>query len=98
MYAADKWEDYEVLDTGDGMKLERWGKVILSRPDPQVIWPRQEDSAWSKADAKYHRSPKGGGEWEFVRRLPEKWTVRYGDLSFIVHPTNFKHTGLERRC
>ena len=94
MYAADKWEDYEVLDTGDGMKLERWGKVILSRPDPQVIWPRQEDSAWSKADAKYHRSPKGGGEWEFVRRLPEKWTVRYGDLSFIVHPTNFKHTGL----
>ena len=94
MYIADKWRDYEVLDTGDGMKLERWGKIILSRPDPQVIWPRQNEELWSKADAKYHRSSKGGGEWEFIRPLPDKWQVGYGDLRFIVHPTSFKHTGL----
>ena len=94
MYIANGWKDYEVLDTGDGMKLERWGKVILSRPDPQVIWPKSRPELWAKADARYHRSDKGGGEWEFLKKLPERWTVKYGSLEFYVHPTNFKHTGL----
>ena len=94
MFIANGWKDYEVLDTGDGMKLERWGKVILSRPDPQVIWPKSRPELWSKADAQYHRSAKGGGEWEFLRKLPDRWTVKYGSLEFYVHPTNFKHTGL----
>ena len=94
MYIADGWKDYEVLDTGDGMKLERWGKVILSRPDPQVLWPKQKPELWQKADAQYHRSSKGGGEWEFLKKLPERWTIKYNELSFYVHPTNFKHTGL----
>ena len=94
MYIADGWQDYEVLDTGDGLKLERWGSIVLSRPDPQVIWPKSNPERWDRADARYHRSSKGGGEWEFVKKLPESWTVRYQSLSFIVHPTNFKHTGL----
>ncbi len=94
MFTADGWKDYEVLDTGEGMKLERWGRIILSRPDPQAIWPKQCPELWKKADAQYHRSQKGGGEWEFLKKLPERWNVEYGELKFIVHPTNFKHTGL----
>ena len=94
MFIANDWKDYEVLDTGDGEKLERWGRVILSRPDPQAIWPKQAPEKWARADAIYHRSARGGGEWEFLKNLPEKWTVRYRDLQFYVHPTSFKHTGL----
>ena len=94
MYISDGWQDYEVLDCGDGLKLERWGSIILSRPDPQAIWPKAEPALWAKADARYHRSSKGGGEWEFLRCLPESWTVKYKALEFIVHPTSFKHTGL----
>ena len=94
MYVASGWKDYEVIDTGDGEKLERWENVILRRPDPQAIWPKQSPSLWERADAWYHRSPKGGGEWEFFKKLPERWTVRYGDLQFYVRPTGFKHTGL----
>ena len=74
MFIADGWKDYEVLDTGDGEKLERWGEIILRRPDPQAIWPKQQPDMWRRADAHYHRSTKGGGEWEFLRRLPERWT------------------------
>ena len=94
MYIASGWKDYEVIDTGDGEKLERWDSVILRRPDPQAIWPKQNPTLWEKADAWYHRSQKGGGEWEFFKKLPERWTVRYGDLRFYVRPTGFKHTGL----
>ena len=94
MFIASDWRDYEVIDTGDGEKLERWADVVLRRPDPQAIWPKQREALWQKADAWYHRSTKGGGEWEFFRALPERWTVRYGDLSFYVRPTGFKHTGL----
>ena len=94
MFTADMWKDYEVLDTGDGEKLERWGKVVLRRPDPQAIWPKQRPEIWNKVDAHYHRSAKGGGEWEFFKKLPEKWTIKYRDLDFYVHPTGFKHTGL----
>ncbi len=94
MFIASEWKDYEVLDTGDGEKLERWRDIVLRRPDPQAIWPRQRPELWAKADAHYHRSAKGGGEWEFFRRLPERWTVKYGELEFYVRPTGFKHTGL----
>lgn len=94
MYIASQWKDYEVIDTGDGEKLERWEDIILRRPDPQAIWPKQSPRLWEKADAWYHRSQKGGGEWEFFKKLPERWTVRYGDLKFYVRPTGFKHTGL----
>lgn len=94
MYLASNWRDYEVLDCGGGEKLERWQDVILRRPDPQAIWPQQNPDLWAQADAWYHRSERGGGEWEFFRRLPERWTVRYGALSFYVRPTGFKHTGL----
>ena len=94
MYIANQWQDYEVLDTGEGEKLERWGDIILRRPDPQAIWPKQQPRIWNQADAHYHRSAKGGGEWEFRRKLPEKWIIKYRDLQFFVRPTGFKHTGL----
>lgn len=91
---ADKWKDYELIDMGDGEKLERWGNVILQRPDPQVIWPKSKPELWGKADAVYHRSSHGGGNWEKVKKLPDKWTVAYGPLKFSVKTMSFKHTGL----
>ncbi|MBR0514334.1 MAG: class I SAM-dependent methyltransferase [Clostridia bacterium] len=94
MFIADTWTDYEVMDTGDGEKLERWGKIILRRPDPQTIWPKGRESLWKQAQAHYHRSDRGGGEWEFKEKLPERWTVGHGSLRFYVRPTGFKHTGL----
>ena len=94
MFLATGWNDYEVLDTGDGEKLERWGNIILQRPDPQTIWPKAEPGLWEKADAVYHRSEKGGGQWEFRKTLPERWTVQWEKLKFFVRPTGFKHTGL----
>lgn len=93
MILADSWEDYEILDCGDGMKKERWGEHILVRPDPQVIWPLQSGD-WGEFDAYYHRSKKGGGKWEFKRRLPEFWTISHRRRVFKIRPTNFKHTGL----
>ena len=94
MFLADTWKDYEVLDTGDGEKLERWGDIILRRPDPQTIWPKGNETLWRKAQAHYHRSDRGGGEWEFLAKLPERWTIRHDDLAFWVRPTGFKHMGL----
>lgn len=95
MLLADDWKDYELIDTGGGEKLERWGKYSLIRPDPQAIWPVVgNERAWSSVDAHYHRSSSGGGKWEYMNRLPEQWTVSYGNLSFYVEPTGFKHTGL----
>lgn len=94
MFRCDQWQDYAVLDTGDGEKLERWKDVILRRPDPQVIWPKANPSLWEKADAWYRRSETGGGTWTFFRQLPERWVVVLGDLRFYVRPTGFKHTGL----
>ena len=94
MFLCDQWQDYEVLDTGDGEKLERWKDVVLCRPDPQVIWPKAKPSLWETADARYLRSSSGGGEWQFYRKLPERWVLRLGDLKFYVRPTGFKHTGL----
>ena len=94
MFLADSWTDYEVLDTGDGEKLERWGDIILRRPDPQTIWPKGKEALWRKAMAHYHRSERGGGEWEFLQKLPDRWTVCHEGLTFWVRPTGFKHTGL----
>lgn len=92
---ANNWLDYECIDTGNKEKLERWGSIVLRRPDPQVLWPiADEDEAWKKAHARYHRSKSGGGHWEFLKKLPEHWTVSYQDLCFKVAPTGFKHTGL----
>lgn len=94
MYITEDWNDYECIDTGDGEKLERWGNITLRRPDPQVIWPIKNHKLWTKADATYIRSSSGGGQWEFNKSIPDRWSIRYRDLAFHVHPTNFKHTGL----
>ncbi len=94
MFIAEHWQDYQVLDTGDGMKLERWGNVVVSRPDPQVIWDKQAPALWDQAHAQYERSAKGGGQWHFTKKLPERWQIRYQDLSFHIRPTGFKHMGL----
>ena len=91
---AGKWKDYRLIDAGDRNKLEQWGDVVLVRPDPQAIWHRHDVPQWNDPDAIYHRSSKGGGSWEFRRKLPEYWTISYRDLKFKVSPTNFKHTGL----
>lgn len=94
MWIADKWNDYEVLDTSNGEKLERWGDYILVRPDPQVIWDTPHNHAgWKNRNGHYHRSAKGGGEWEFFHLLDE-WSIRYRDLVFRLKPFSFKHTGL----
>lgn len=99
MWIADKWSDYEVLDTSCGEKLERWGDYVLVRPDPQVIWNTPKElNGWKRPDGHYHRSPKGGGEWEFFR-LPQEWNISYNGknrlgLTFNLKPFSFKHTGL----
>lgn len=95
MILTDRWQEYELLDAGNGAKLERWGEVILERPDPQAIWSAEK---WSDQDAIYNRSSKGGGKWNYLRELPDSWEITYpstlGDLHFRVEPTGFKHTGL----
>ena len=94
MRKADKWKDYRLIDASDGEKLESWGGVRLVRPVPQVIWKTPKGQGWKNADAVYHRSQRGGGEWEYKKKLPESWTVSYRELSFNIRPTGFKHTGL----
>lgn len=94
MWIADNWKDYEIVDTSNGEKLERWGDYFLLRPDPQVTWNTpKSDNRWNKLNAHYHRTPKGGGNWEFFN-LPEQWTINYKDLTFNLKPFTFKHTGL----
>ena len=94
MWIADNWKEYEILDTSGGEKLERWGEYLLIRPDPQVIWNTpKHDTAWKRPDGHYHRSTKGGGNWEFFS-LPEIWTIHYRELTFQLKPFHFKHTGL----
>ncbi|ULO09401.1 class I SAM-dependent methyltransferase [Paenibacillus sp. 19GGS1-52] len=95
MYIASDWKDYEVIDTGGGEKLERWGDIILRRPDPQIIWPLAHETAkWRDVHGHYHRSAAGGGEWDMKKAIPEDWKISYGKLKFHLRPTNFKHTGL----
>ena len=94
MWIADQWKDYEVLDTSEGEKLERWGDYLLVRPDPQVIWNTPKElPGWRKMNGHYHRSSKGGGEWEFFD-LPKQWEIAYKELRFNLKPFSFKHTGL----
>ena len=94
MWLADNWKDYEVLDTSNGEKLERWGNYLLVRPDPQVVWNTPHTNpGWKKKNGHYHRSSKGGGEWEFFS-LPQQWSIHYGKLTFQLKPFSFKHTGL----
>ena len=95
MKLANNWKDYKILDMADGQKLERWGNVILSRPDPQIIWKNKSfPNKWKDINAVYHRSSSGGGSWEFKKRMPEKWQIKYKDLTFNIKPMGFKHTGL----
>ncbi len=94
MWIADKWKDYELLDTSDGERLERWGKYVLVRPDPQIIWKNAASHpSWRAADGVYKRSSSGGGKW-VKNKLPEQWQISYGSLGFVLRPMGFKHTGL----
>ena len=94
MNISNKWTDYECIATGNKEKLERWGNIILNRPDPQIIWDKSNNKNWNNWDGYYHRSNLGGGSWEFRKKLPEFWTINYKHLTFKVSPTNFKHTGI----
>ena len=95
MNIAKNWNDYEIIDMAEGKKLERWGKYILVRPDPQIIWKEKTfPEKWKKANAIYNRSRTGGGAWEFKNKLPASWQIRYKDLIFNIKPMGFKHTGL----
>lgn len=95
MRATKLWKDYELIDCSDGERLERWGDIILIRPDPQVIWKTPKTNKyWKQAHAHYHRSTKGGGEWEYLKPIPDEWTIDYRDLTFKIKPMGFKHTGL----
>ncbi|EPY07598.1 SAM-dependent methyltransferase [Paenibacillus sp. E194] len=95
MYMSTDWKDYELIDTGGGEKLERWGDVVLRRPDPQIIWPlERETDIWRNVHGHYHRSSSGGGQWDMKKPIPERWTIEYKHLKFYIKPTNFKHTGL----
>ena len=94
MKISNEWKEYECLDAGGGEKLERFGEVIFRRPDPQAIWNVENNENWNKIDGFYHRSPEGGGNWEFKSHLPEFWTINYKHLTFKISPTNFKHTGI----
>lgn len=94
MWKADKWKEYELIDSAGGEKLERWGKYILRRPDPQAVWTEKSSPLWNKADAVYHRSNTGGGKWQFFSDIEESWKIRFENLTFSIKPMGFKHTGL----
>ncbi len=95
MRSSDNWKDYELLDCSGGERLESWGGVVLIRPDPQVIWNTPKTHpGWKNAHARYTRSTSGGGHWDVYRRIPESWSIAYGDLNFNLKPMGFKHTGL----
>lgn len=95
MRAADNWKDYELIDCSDGERLERWGKYILIRPDPQVIWSTpKKNKLWFNADARYFRSNTGGGRWEVYKKLPDSWTIDFNELKFNIKTMGFKHTGI----
>ena len=94
MWCAENWKDYELLDANEGERLERWGDLILVRPDPQIIWKNSATSPmWKRADGVYRRSNTGGGAW-VKNKLPQQWSIRYGELGFVLRPMGFKHTGL----
>ena len=95
------WKDYEIIDMADGEKLERWGDILLIRPDPQALWnTERRNPLWKKAHARYIRSNQGGGAWQFYKKIPEVWQIGYRDLTFNLKPMGFKHTGvfIEQAC
>ena len=95
MKLANNWKDYEILDMANGEKLERWKDIILVRPDPQIIWKeKQFVEKWNNANARYDRSNTGGGHWEYKKRIPESWQIKYKNLTFNIKPMGFKHTGI----
>ena len=95
MKIANEWKDYKILDMADGQKLERWGNVVLSRPDPQIIWKNKSfPNKWKEINAVYKRSKTGGGAWDFKKKIPKQWQVKYKNLIFNIKPMGFKHTGL----
>ena len=95
MNIANNWNDYKILDMADGQKLEKWGDVILSRPDTQIIWKdKSYPEKWKNINATYHRSKTGGGTWEYNKKMPQQWQIKYKDLTFNIKPMGFKHTGL----
>ena len=95
MNVASDWKDYEILDMANGEKLERWGDIILIRPDPQIIWKNKSfPKKWEMANARYNRSSSGGGGWKYNKKMPENWKIKYKDLTFNIKPMGFKHTGL----
>ena len=95
MNIANNWNDYKILDMADGQKLERWGDVILARPDPQIIWKEKTyPEKWKNINATYHRSKTGGGAWEYKKKMPNQWQIKYKELTFNIKPMGFKHTGL----
>ena len=101
MRITNAWKDYELLDCSDGERLERWGDIILIRPDPQVIWKtKKNNKVWYEAHARYHRSNTGGGSWQFYKKIPEVWQIKFNDLEFNLKPMSFKHTGVfpEQAC
>jgi len=94
-FISDKWQDYQIIDAGEGEKLERWGAVTVVRPDPQIIWPRSKPvEIWRNCHMHYHRSKSGGGRWEHKKETPAQWTISYRDIKFNIRPTDFKHMGL----
>ncbi len=95
MIVAKDWKEYKILDMANGQKLEQWGNIVLSRPDPQIIWKEKTySSIWKNADAVYNRSKTGGGSWKYNKKLPENWQIKYKELIFNIKPMGFKHTGL----
>ena len=95
MDIANQWKDYEILDMANGQKLERWGNIVLERPDPQIIWKEKTfPEKWKTANAKYNRSKTGGGSWEYKKGFPKTWQIKYKNLIFNIKPMGFKHTGL----
>ena len=94
-WISNQWSDYTILDAGDGEKLERWKDVVLRRPDPQCLWPKDDHiQDWKHPDAFYHRSSRGGGSWDYHTSLPESWIIDYKGMKLKVSPTGFKHTGI----
>ena len=95
MKIANNWKDYEILDMANGEKLERWNNIYLVRPDPQIIWnDKQYPEKWKQANARYNRSSTGGGHWDYKKRLPDSWQIKYKNLTFNIKPMGFKHTGI----
>lgn len=94
LIVSNHWKDFTLIDSGWGVRLEKWGQYVLVRPDPQAVWAKSSHNLWNKPDAVYNRSSNGGGEWKYFKEIPESWVINYKNMSFKVRPTGFKHTGI----